>query len=513
MFDNDGSNQSPQHRRFTDHVKGPVQWISFLVLSALAVNINAAVSGPIQIGSRLELFLDDALLESKSQISVKLHPPRIAETVLRFDVDWEGPGNHYITVFYDPPLYRMYYRCVPGKDLPAKGSSTAMRVCYAESRDGIRWERPRLALFDFRGSKENNIVLASQSTAPWPETGNFAPFKDMNPEAPAAERYKAVGGKTDGLFAFVSPDGIHWKQKGTAPIMTKNMTPEPMRNAFDSQNCPFWDSVKHEYVAYIRDSYLSPETGESTRGIRRSSSPDFLHWSTPKWIDVGGPPDENLYTNAITPYFCAPHLYLGFPMRYMPHRDATLSGVDGVVRGTGISDSIFMASRDGVHWHRFLESFVRPGLDPWNWTDRSNCVARGVVPTGTNEISLYILRHYRLPSIQLVRGVLRTDGFVSLKAPHTGGEVITKRIIFAGSQLVVNCATSAAGSLRVEIQDQNGAPIEGYRMADSEIFFGDSIDHRIRWKGTSDVSNLGGRAVRLRFMMDDADLYSVQFRK
>ena len=102
-----------------------------------------------------------------------------------------------------------------------------MHACYAESKDGIRWERPKLGLFEFRGSKENNIVYASHSTAPWPETSNFAPFKDVNPGAPASERYKASGGITNGLFGFVSSDGIHWKQKGDAPFFLMVSFPDP----------------------------------------------------------------------------------------------------------------------------------------------------------------------------------------------------------------------------------------------------------------------------------------------
>ena len=73
------------------------------------------------IGSRLELFVDESLIASMQDVALRLHKPRKAEIALRFDAPWERPGNHYVTVFQDGPLYRMYYRAVPGKDLPASG--------------------------------------------------------------------------------------------------------------------------------------------------------------------------------------------------------------------------------------------------------------------------------------------------------------------------------------------------------------------------------------------------------
>src|SRR5207245_447749 len=106
------------------------------------------------------------------------------------------------------------------------------------------------------------------------------------------------------------------------------------------------------------------------------------------------------------------------------------------------------ASRDGhCFQRRFLEAYIRPGLDSHNWTDRSNFVAWGIVPTGPREMSIYVLEHFRLPDIRIRRGVLRTDGFVSAGAGFHGGELTTKPLLFRGHALVVNYSTAAAGSL------------------------------------------------------------------
>lgn len=138
-------------------------------------------------------------------------------------------------------------------------------------------------------------------------------------------------------------------------------------------------------------------------------------------------------------------------------------------------------------------------------------MAWGVVPTAPGEISVYVLQHWRLPSIHIRRGVLRTDGFVSINAPYKGGQLTTRPLIFRGKRLVINYATSAAGGLRTEILDPEGKPLAGYDLANSRELFGDAIEQVVSWDRGSDLSALAGRPVRLRFIMKDADLYSFQF--
>ena len=46
-----------------------------------------------------------------------------------------------------------------------------------------------------------------------------------------------------------------------------------------------------------------------------------------------------------------------------------------------------------------------------------------------------------------------------------------------------------------------------------ESYIGDEIARVVSWKGNTDVSALAGKAVRLRFILKDADLYSIRFRE
>jgi hypothetical protein len=364
-------------------------------------------------------------------------------------------------------------------------------TCYAESRDGVHWTRPELGLFEFEGSKENNIVWAG------PGAHNFTPFKDPNPLCPPGSRYKAVargaGDQDRSLLAFSSPDGLRWSLAQEEPIITEG--------AFDSQNLVFWDPLRREYRAYHRDFR------EGVRDVRTATSPDFLHWSDPVWLEYPNAPPEHLYTNQVQPYPRAPHVFLGLPTRYLPERGS-------------LTEGLLMASRDGRVFHRWSEALIRPGLNPEKWQNRSNYVWLGLVetesavPGAPSEISLYANEgYYEGASASIRRYTIRLDGFVSVHAPMTGGEVVTTPIVFEGGELVVNCSTSAAGSLRVEVQDVEGRAVPNLALEDSAEIFGDSVEQPIAWKDAAALRGLSGRPVRLRFVLKDADLYSFRFRE
>ena len=448
---------------------------STLVVAAELSPTPASTLVTIEIGSRRQLFVDDFLIDIATSTSLVLHHPRPAEIVLELNDPGEDPTGAYFTVFKDGDLYRMYYRCKNDEN---------ETTCYAESRDGIQWDKPSLGIFSFGRSEDTNIVWSG------PESHNFAPFRDTNPNRKEGQEYKALGGIPP--VAFVSADAIHWKKLREEPVLT--------RGKFDSQNVAFWDEERGHYVAYFR-------IFAGVRAIARSISLNFTEWSNGTPIDLGGSPREHLYTNATTPYFRAPDILLAFPSRFQPDRQL----VDEHSY-PGVSDAVFMSSRDGVTFdRRFLEAFVAPGRDLRNWTERSNMVAWGVVPTAEDEVSVYYTQHFRHPTAHLRRGVLRIDGFVSVNAPPAGGELVTWPLLFSGGRLEVNFETSAVGSLRIELQDGHGNPIEGFTLDDADELFGDDIDRVVTWNGGSDVGAVQGRPVRLRFVMRDADLYSFQF--
>ena len=90
--------------------------------------------------------------------------------------------------------------------------------------------------------------------------------------------------------------------------------------------------------------------------------------------------------------------------------------------------------------------------------------------------------------------------------------MLTKPFIFKGTRLLINYSTSAVGSIKVEVQDQAGAAIAGFSLADATEIYGDEIERAVSWKHGTDVGRLAGEPIRLRFVMKDADQYSMSFR-
>ncbi len=505
---------------------------TLLVLLAIAGTIHA--EDPIAIGSRLELFVDDVLVERLSgKAELRLHHPVAREIAIKHDAPWEGSGSGYHSVFRDGDLYRMYYKAwnldVSGGGLDT--SSHPLFCCYAESDDGIHWRKPELGLHEFRGSKANNIVMvASPVGDTTSDPGHPAVFKDDNPDCPPEARYKAVirSSGARGLLAFQSPDGLSWSPMADAPVITEG--------AFDSQNLAFWDPVRREYRAYWR-IFTAGTTTESVwkpagvRAIRTATSKDFLHWEPHTDLTYVDSPPEHLYTNQIKPYYRAPHIFLGFPTRYVErgwsdsmralpereHRD--LRAAVHVRYGTALTEALLMASRDGTHFKRWNEAFLRPGIErEGTWSYGQQYIAWQIVETESAlqgagpELSLYASESYwTAPGSALRRYTLRVDGFVSLSAPMAGGELVTKPVTFEGNTLTLNFASSAAGDIRVELQQADGQPIDGFSLDDCNEVFGDSLRRTVTWNGGGDLGKLSGQAVRLRFVLRDADLFSFQF--
>lgn len=463
---------------------------------------------PIYIGDRLELFIDDHLVEHNRNVQYELHEPIAREISIKFDKPWEGNLCAYYTILHDDDgLIRLYYR--GGNKNLETGEENGYRVCYAESRDGgLTWTKPSLGLFEYKGDTDNNIIWTNAKGCE-----NFTPFKDTKPGVPDDERYKAVGFRLGGhykLYAFKSSDGIHWTFLRDDPMLTY------YHGKFDSQNLIIWNQNIQQYMLFYRD-YVDKEKNIG-RGIKVALSRDFKHWTHFRWIKYNDPLTQvqmQFYTSCIQKYYRAPHIFIGFPNRFHEFRkgypDHPISG---------IFDTLFMTSRDGFTWKRTLEAMMKPGPQKSRWASRNNMVAWGMLETPSHlgsdcppEISILSSEGYYLKDCCLRRYTFRLDGFMSLKAGLTGGEIITKPLVFQGSNLALNMATSGMGIIKVEIQDVTGLPLQNYKLLECIDIFGDEIKRIVEWKNVgSDLTSLSGKVIRLKFFLRDCHLYSFKFQ-
>ena len=483
--------------------------IIIMAASSLPAQEKSTSMKPFEIGTRLELFVDDLLVERMSGVAFRLHAP-----VRQAPAKSPLPSGAYGTIIKDGDLYRAYYRSdIPGYEKAEDGIKGRQGrnadnepneiTCYAESRDGIEWTFPDLGITKIQSSKGGNVILARQT----PLTHNFTPFVDTRPGVGPDARYKALAGSAkSGLFALKSADGIHWSKLQDASVL--NTPSYSIANfgswAFDSPNAVFWSEAEKCYVCFVRTwNKTTPPKQEliGQRRVSRTTSPDFINW-TPLADTGANLPGEDLYTNQTHPYFRAPHIYIATMMRFTQGIEMG----EPVEGNNGSSDIVLMTMRAGstAYQRTFREAFIRPGLDPQRWARKANSAWLNVVPTGDAEMSVYHVNGDRY--------TLRTDGFISVNAGADGGELRTKHLVFAGDALSVNFSTGAAGSLRVEIQDASGQALPGFGLDDCQAVICDAIERRVKWKNNPDLAAIAGKPVRLRFAMRECDLYSFRFR-
>ncbi len=445
-------------------------------LCLIACGSVASAADAINIGSRRELFVDRHLVDSMSDgVQLQVQQPEPREVVLVTGESWEGNTCAYYSIFQDGDIYRMYYRGSHAVDMKSAHPEV---TCYAESNDGIHWTKPKLGIHEWEGSKKNNIV--------WTGIGThcFVPFRDANPECSADAKYKAISrgrplGKK-GLYVFKSPDAIHWSLIRDEPVITEGY--------FDSQNLAFWDPVTKKYVDYHRTFT------NKVRSILMCTSDDFVTWSAPIALTYPGAPNQHLYTNAIRPYFAAPHIRVGFPTRYLPKTQQV--------------EPVFMSSRDGVTFHRFSDTIIPQTAPEDRDGNRSNYMTNGLLelPGRPDELSVFATEaYYSGPDSRVRRFTYRKDGFVALNGT---GEMLTRPLTFDGNVLALNYRCAADGSVGVQLCDADGEPLPAFNSGE---LTGDLVNHRVRWLSGQTLNKLSGRVVRLRLSLENADVFAFQF--
>ena len=498
---------------------------------------------PINVGSQKQLFMDDRFIDRSENVDLTMNPAYMSEEpILMPDRPWETRIGGYNTVIKEGDRFRMWYDFTPPEDDP---SGITRGVAYAESTDGVHWDKPEIGLVEIAGSKANNVVIPRLPNAPRGETEGGTVLLDTNLACPPEERYKfwtkirgipeedQARGMTGPFWQMHSEDGIFWN------VYTERIdTPH-----CDTQNVPLWDDRLGKYVGYGRTR--NPDRGFKVRGIGRIESDDFRHWSEmvevfradeTDWRAI--PPEEckdrvggyvDVYTNSAMKYPYAQDAYFMMPMM-LYHWDCV-----EVVQGEGdeagdmhvnypdTSDVRLLTSRDGVVWDQApgRRPFLRLGL-AGGYRSRHVIAAPGVVRVG-DYLWNYSVGTNHNHSGQIdpesdghKSGVFinesRLDGFISADTPYEGGWLVTPSIVFEGGSLELNIDTSAGGLALVELQGEDGSPIEGFTKDDCDTVNGNSVRMAVTFNGSGDLSALAGRTVRMRVETYDTKLYAFQIK-
>ena len=527
------------------------------LLAAAAATAEAPV---LDVGARKQLFIDYRFIEAAEGVRLNLNPPyRTGEVLVSTDAPWETKliVASYSSVAKENGRVRLWYQVSGNQREPGKNPEF-MGVAYAESTDGIHFEKPILNLVELDGSRRNNLVMPDDPKRLAQGGGSVG--RDDNPRCPADERYKSwqkiypkPGSGIRGPHrVWVSPDGLRWK-----------LSPKPVTGlrAADTQPTWFWDPRVARYVGYSREwvrfpegpvrmaSYnesddmhawekmqiaLGPDEADFTAFPRPAVELDRVKLDRERLVvEAPGRPVEealrpgedpvpfpgaplDVYGPGVFPYLEADNVYVALVSMFHHYlRDGKLTWPD-----TG--DVRLAVGRDGIHFQQpgGRSPFLRPGPagsfdSKWLWplprpirmgdelwiyyvgmnVDHSSRVEAGAGGLRT----------------AVSRAVMRLDGFVSADFDYSGGSLISPPLRFAGSRLRLNLDTGGGGGGRVELLDAAGVPIPGYTLGAADPLNGNSVRMAVTWGGKADVSALAGKPIRLHLRMRSAKLYAFQF--
>ena len=507
------------------------------------------------LGSKRELFADDFFIGTLlGNCQRRINNPLPDDIVFTLDEEHEkcNSSSCFNSIIFDGKRYLFYYRT--GLNLPTKNNPESREeacLCVAESYDGINFKRCQVNLF----RSGYNVVLDTTKTrhlTPAHLT-DICPavttaFYDTNPACPENEKYKLIvtnerppASDERGMYLFVSADGFDFHQK-TGKFKLDE------RSGYDSANQAFFDHNIGKYRLYHRCfKWYGPDW---KRYIFTHVTEDFETFTDGQYIEFDSEFDsyfaigQELYTNAIRPYFRAPHILLGFPMRYnegsmTPGLYATTADWnERVLSRPGLEDRIFraklsvryaiastdtvlIASRDGFKFKGHGESFITPPptVDSWVYGSGSVCLGMMVSPAKTgygapDELSFLVPEgNWGEDTVRFRRYRLRMDGFVSLHFGMNTGSWLSPKFTFKGGMLTFNVKTGGFGGFKVELRDEKNNPIPGYTFADSYELIGDNLDIAARWRNGKDVRPLENKVISIAFLGRNCDLYSVKFEE
>ena len=432
------------------------------------------------------LLLDSRILEEKHNVRLAVGTVRkhAANPLFGEDKPWEQRfDNLYANVIYDDEqqLYRCWYNPFIADPLvsktpreqrhlvPYRPYDREFGICYAFSKDGLKWTKPKLNLVEFEGSKANNLLLRGVHGA-----GILKDLRDPQRLYKMFYGGNWIGKWKPGVAVRFSDDGLLWSEPVACPEVQANG---------DTHNNAWWAPELNRYVAMTR-------LYEGQRIVGRTESPDFLKWT--KAVEVlRGDPENQTYAMEVFRYG---RIYLGLVMIIRRSEDRVHCELTW--------------SPDTIHWERidpgtpFIPNSPVKGSYDWG------CVYAANAPIVIGEeIRIYYggsngaHRNWRDGAFCLA--TLRQDGWAGYEPVDPGKQatLVTQPVRWRGGLRLT--ADSESGRVKVAVIGDQGKvlatsrPVEG-RVTDGEVHF----------DGPNGLEDLAGRPVRLRFVLQRSKLYS-----
>lgn len=435
--------------------------------------------------------------------------------------DPEGPDGVnvklYGTIIRVNDEYRMWYGGV---------SKDGTRVCYATSKDGIKWDKPSLGLTNFNGSTSNNIVRFDSEFST--QMNAILILHDPTDPDPA-RRFKLINEVNPfHIIAAFSPDGLTWTESPHNPVLKHN-------------------SIECGGIMKLGDSYFLNGQGGNVgtkRALVTYVSHDFNTWTDV--VSVGLRRDIPPYKQIFGPH-AGEQIHLGASLW---NRNNVVLGLYGMWHGNSNDrkfvsvDLGFVVSNNGIHFKEPVPDFkmikadgIRSVANNMLHPETAPCLEQGQGFENIGNETFTWYAPWRGGGIYVARWERDRLGYAQIttdhpESPHQQNDaaidsdapaphIISCPIELNNSntKVYINAdGLSDDGTIRIEIIDEHFKPIPGY-SGDNSISINqsglkqlaswknnvalDTHDHPFRIKATFEGPN--SQKIRLYALYIDED--------
>ncbi|PTN07552.1 hypothetical protein [Mangrovibacterium marinum] len=453
-----------------------------------------------------QLFVDSNNIES-TNLGRHYHVPDYyhLNPVLKADKEWElnRDGDPYGApfsggVWYDETAgkFKMWYSAGGGKEL-------GLVTCYAESKDGKHWAKPKLDIVP-----GTNIIDTSEHDCVSVLLDKF--------EKDATKRYKMFlvefnNRRSVSMRLKYSADGIHWGN------------PVAMSGELYDRCAAYYDPFREEYVLSLKTlngkyrrsrNYLSGKDPELLVSLAHRT----FDLNTDKFIRYWFHADENDPKHPQFPeirpqiYNHEAIAYEGLMLGYFTIWQGPENNVCDSLKIQKRNEVLIGWSRNGFDWNREDKSpFLAVSKDENAWNAGNVQSTNGNPLIVGDSLYFYVSGRYNNPvwdsNFSTGLATLRRDGFVSMHANEQECYLETRLLKIEKDNLFLNAEIK--DQLVVEILDKEKNPIAGFTKSDcittKEL---DSTRFRIKWKNNENLFQLRDQYCSIRFFVTNGDIYS-----
>lgn len=383
--------------------------------------------------------------------------------------------QYYGTVIQVGDELRMWYLGA-GDHTTLKGGR--LLPMYAVSKDGIKWEKPKLGLIEYNGSKQNNILDLMGG-----EYGVSEYVVIHEPEDPdPSRRFKMVfeSNKYQNRLAVAfSPDGLRWTESSKNPVAS--------------------GIEESGLIKYNGCYYVNGQGGGHGSGRRMTTfaSYDFERWTTATALSFSRGPQVELDPDHVN---TSEEVHLGASLI---GRGNVIIGIYGMWHGTPTSDRNFVTmdlglivSNDGLHFREPIPDFhFVPCFEELEVpVGRAPSVAQGQGMANIGDKTLYWYESWVAGDVRLATWERDRLGYFCLSEnvatnPYSRslpGSLIScpMKLAQAGGRVFINAdGLSDKAELIVELLDREFKPIPGYSGADCVPIRTSSLRQAVTWQG------------------------------